>query len=361
MKRHNHLWEEVTAFENLLKACRQAQKGKRFRPNVLAFNYNLEAELLQLQQELRAKTYQPGEYRTFSIYEPKPRLISAAPYRDRVVHHALCNVIIPIFDRTFIHHSYANRVGYGTHCALRQFTEWMRSHRYILQCDIQKYFPSIDHKVLKSMLKTKIKCPKTWWLIRQIIDFSNPQQSIIEYFPGDDLLTPIERRRGLPIGNLTSQFLANCYLNSLDHFVTEQLGIKHYLRYVDDFCLFGDDMPVLADARQAIEIFLETLRLKIHPIKSQLFETKVGASFVGFRVQPMGIAFPWDVRLRVRNDNLRRSRLRLKQLRRDYKTGKISLDRIQSSSQSWFAHLDHGDTWRLQQKILERYASMISR
>jgi RNA-directed DNA polymerase len=361
MKRHNHLWEQVTAFENLLQAARKAQKGKRFRPNVLAFNYHLEEELLQLQQELRNQTYEPGEYRTFSIYEPKPRLISAAPYRDRVVHHALCHIIVPIFDRSFIHNSYANRIGYGTHRALRQFTQWMRSHRYVLQCDIQKYFPSIDHEILKSMLKMKIKCPKTWWLIRQIIDFSNPQQPVLEYFPGDNLLTPIERRRGLPIGNLTSQFFANCYLNHFDHFVTEQLGIKDYLRYVDDFCLFSNDMQVLVAARQAIEAYLETLRLKIHPIKSQLFETKIGASFVGFRVQPMGVQIPWDVRIRVRNDNLRRSRRRLNQLSQDHKAGKIGDDRIQASFQSWFAHLDHGNTWQLQQKIRERYASMISR
>jgi RNA-directed DNA polymerase len=344
MKRHNYLWDKITDFENLLKAARQAQKSKRFRENVLKFNDRLEIELLQLQRELREQIYQPGDYRTFKIYEPKPRLISAAPYRDRVVHHALCNIIVPIFDRTFIHHSYANRVGYGTHRALRQFTQWTRQYQYVLQCDIYKYFPSIDHQILKAALKRKIKCRSTWWLIERIIDRSNEQEPVIDYFPGDDLLTPILRRKGLPIGNLTSQFFANCYLSSLDYFIVETLQAKHYLRYVDDFALFSDDAQFLADARIQIETHLEGLRLKIHPIKSQLFETRIGANFVGFRVLPD--------RIRVRNDNLRRSRLRLRKLREDYQAGKISGDRIDRSLSSWMAHLAHGNTWRLRQKIL---------
>ncbi len=306
MKRYGNLSNQIIDFENLLLAARKAQKGKRFRDNVLAFNYNLEKELQQLQTELRTKTYRPGAYRTFEIKDPKPRLISAAPYRDRVVHHALCNIIIPIFENTFIFDSYANRLGFGTHRALRRFTHFARSSRYILQCDIKKYFPSIDLEILKGLIRLKIKCPDTLWLIDTIIDGSNEQESSIEYFPGDELLTPTQRRKGLPIGNLTSQFFANVYLNGLDHFVKEQLRATKYLRYVDDFALFSDDREFLADARTQIESYLTTLRLKIHPIKSQLFETSQGANFVGFRVLPD--------RIRVRNDNLRRARHRLKQL-----------------------------------------------
>ena len=165
MKRYGNLWSQITAWENLLQAARQAQKGKRFRDNVLAFNYNLERELLQLQAELQQKTYRPGTYKTFEIYEPKPRLISAAPYRDRVVHHALCNIIMPLIERSFISDTYANRSGYGTHRALRRFTQFARSSRYILQCDIRKYFPSIDHEIFKHIIRHKIKCPQTLWLI----------------------------------------------------------------------------------------------------------------------------------------------------------------------------------------------------
>lgn len=343
MKRYGNLWQQVTDFENLLRASRQAQRGKRFRSNVLDFNYHLEENLAALQQALQSQTYQPGTYRSFRIFEPKPRLISAAPYRDRVVHHTLCNVIVPIFERTFIADSYANRLGFGTHQALRRFTQFARSHRYILQCDIQKYFPSIDHAILKTILCRQIKCVKTLWLIETIIDHSNEQDPVIEYFPGDTLLTPSQRRHGLPIGNLTSQFFANCYLNGFDHFVKEQLKATSYLRYVDDFILFSDDRSFLINARQAIEEYLTTLRLKIHPIKSQLYETGMGANFVGFRVL--------SDRIRVRNDNLRRSRHRLHTLKSAYLNSEIDIQQFHQSLQSWFAHLDHADTHRLQQAI----------
>jgi RNA-directed DNA polymerase len=347
MKRYGKLWSQVVAFENLLQASRQAQQGKRYRPNVLAFNYNLDQELLRLQAELTEKTYTPGGYRTFRIRDPKSRLISAAPYRDRVVHHALCNVIVPLIDRTFIADTYANRLGYGTHRALKRFTHFARNSRYILQGDVRKYFPNLDHDLLKAALRQKIKCPETLWLIDRIIDGSNPQGEDAEYFPGDDLLTPIERRKGLPIGNLTSQFFANVYLNGFDHFVKEQLQAKQYLRYVDDFSLFSDDRSFLEDARSAIEAYLTTLRLKLHPIKSQLLETCYGASFVGFRILPD--------RIRVRSDNLRRARQRLRQLQQDYATGQVPLEHVIQRLQSWEAHLLHGDTYRLRRQIGDRW------
>lgn len=253
MKRHGNLWPRVVDFANLEAAARQAQRGKRYRENVLEFNYNLEGELLALHGELESKSYQPGPYRTFHIVEPKKRMISAAPYRDRVVHHALCNVIVPIFERTFIHDSYANRVGFGTHRALRRFTKFARANKYVLQCDLQKYFASIDHDILKKLIRRKVKCRDTLWLIDTIVDHSNKQEPAAFYFPGDDLFTPSERRRGLPIGNLTSQFFANVYLNGFDHFVKEKLSVARYVRYVDDFALFSDDREFLAEARRAIE------------------------------------------------------------------------------------------------------------
>lgn len=348
MKRHGNLYPQIIEFENLLLAARKAEKGKRFRDNVLAFNYNLEAELTQLQQELTDKIYQPGAYRTFYIKEPKTRMISAAPYKDRVVHHALCNIIIPIIEPSFISDSYANRVGYGTHRALLRYIKFARSSRYVLQCDIQKYFPSIDHEILKKLLQHKIKCQDTIWLINTIIDNSNEQLSALEYFAGDDLLTPLVRRRGLPVGNLTSQFFANIYLNNFDHFVKEKLKVRKYLRYVDDFALFSDDRGFLAEARLAVEEYLAQYRLKIHPVKSQLFETKHGANFLGFRVFPDYI--------RVRTENLRRAKRRLRKMQNDYIQGKITLEQVSQSIQSWFAHLEHGDTWRLRQQIFTSLA-----
>jgi retron-type reverse transcriptase len=347
MKRQSNLWPEIIDFENLLRSAKQAQRGKRYKENVLEFNYHLEAELEKLQTELCNHTYLPGEYNTFRIFDPKPRLISAAPYRDRVVHHALCNVIMPAIERTFIHDSYANRIGFGTHRALVRFTEFARSSRYVLQCDIRQYFPSIDHEILKTILRRKIKCVDALWLIDTIIDNSNAQEAVIHHFAGDNLLTPLERRHGLPIGNLTSQFFANVYLSRFDLFVKQQLKAKKYLRYVDDFALFGDDRAELETAREAIEVYLASLRLKLHPVKSQLFETQHGANFVGFRILPD--------RLRVRNDNLRRGRRRLQQIQHDYREGKISQNEINQKMQSWEAHLRHGDTDRLRQSIAKKW------
>lgn len=351
MKRYGFLWAEITAFENLLTAARKAEKGKRFRENVLTFNYNLEQELEKLQLELQTKTYRPGKYKTFRVMEPKPRMISAAPYRDRVVHHALCNIVMPIFEKTFISDCYANRTGFGTHRALKKFIQFTRSYQYILQCDIRKYFPSVDHEILKSIIYRKIKCPDTLWLINLLIDSSNPQELVLEHFPGDDLLTPTQHRRGLPIGNLTSQCFANIYLNGLDHFVKEQLRANCYLRYVDDFALFSNDREFLVEARQAIEEYLTTLRLKIHPIKSQLFETKRGANFVGFRVLPIGQTFPKEVYIRIRPENLKRGRCRLKRYQKQYAIGQLTFNRLSQSLQSWAAHLKHADTYHLRHQI----------
>lgn len=164
---------------------------------------------------------------------------------------------------------------------------------------------------------------------------------------------PLERRAGLPIGNLTSQFFANVYLSGFDHFVKERLHIRNYLRYVDDFLLFADDQQQLAEAKVAIAGYLQSLRLQLHPIKSQLFETCVGLNFVGFRILPKGTGFPKDVCIRVRNDNLRRSRLRLKQLQQDYATGQIDLSALVQRLQSWEAHLMHGDTHRLRRHVFD--------
>ena len=343
MKRFTNLWCQITDFANLLEAARKAQKGKRYRDNILAFNYNRESELLDLQATLLAQTYRPGAYRTFEIVEPKRRLISVAPYRDRVVHHALCNIIAPLVEPSFIYDSYANRVGKGSHRALDRFIHFSRNRRFVLQCDLQKYFPSIDHDILKAVIRRKIKCKNTLWLIDSIIDNSNEQPPAVFHFPGDDLLSPIDRRRGLPIGNLTSQFFANWYLNPFDHFVKNTLRVKNYVRYVDDFALFSDSREFLQDARQAIEENLATLRLKIHPVKSQLFETRHGANFLGFRVLPD--------RIRVRTENLRRARQRLRRLHAEYAIGKLSLKELTQSLQGWEAHLKHGDTWQLRQQI----------
>jgi retron-type reverse transcriptase len=343
MKRHRNLWQSVVTFDNILLATKKAQRSKRFRPNVLEFNYNLEIEIIRLQQELQNKTYHPSPYKVFQIIDPKPRQISAAAYRDRIVHHALCNIIVPIFEQTFISNSYANRRNFGTHKALKEFTRFAHSSQYILQCDIKKYFPSIDHEILKNSIRQKIKCPDTLWLIDLIIDHSNPQEPVFDYFPNDDLLTPLSHRKGLPLGNLTSQFFANIYLNKFDHFVKEKLKAQKYLRYVDDFAVFADDLDYLKFVKQEIQNYLVKLRLVLHPKKTKIFPIKYGANFVGFRILPN--------RISIISRNVRHIRKRLKYSLKQLKSGKITPIKLSQSIQAWKGHLQHGDTWRLQQQL----------
>jgi hypothetical protein len=245
MKTYRNLYPQVWDWDNLYLAYRKARKGKRSHVAVADFEYNLESDLVTLQAELRDKTYTPGPYTSFYIHEPKRRLISAAPFRDRVAHHALCNVIEPIFERSFIHDSYANRAGKGTHRALDRAQEYARRFPYILQCDVRQFFPSIDHAILRDLLGRKIADPDVLWLIDRVLESGEGVLSEaydMEWFPGDDLLAVL-RPRGLPIGNLTSQFClhlgrrhrwANCYLNPFDHFVKRELKCPAYVRYVDD-------------------------------------------------------------------------------------------------------------------------------
>ena len=161
MKTYNHLFEEITSFENLLLAVRRAERGKRLQASVGCFRTNVEAEVLQLQRELCGHTYTPGAYREKIIKRPKERLISAAPFRDRVVHHALCRVVMPLFERRMIYDLYSNRSGKGTHAAIRRCQEFCRSHPYVLKCDVRKFFPSMDHAVLKMMIRRTLRCRET--------------------------------------------------------------------------------------------------------------------------------------------------------------------------------------------------------
>ena len=252
------MYAQLVSWDNLYLAYRKASRGKRGRPAVAQFEYRLEDNLIQLQRELAAQTYRPGPYHSFYIHEPKRRLISAAPFRDRVVHHALCNLIEPLFERSFIAASYANRVGKGAHRALDRCQQFARRYKYVLQCDIRQFFPSIDHAILRSILARKIDDPDVTWLVDRILDSGAGVLSEaydMVYFPSDGLFAA-NRPRGLPIGNLTSQFWANCYLNPFDHFVKRELRCCKqrggYLRYVDDFPLFGDEKRALWEQREAV-------------------------------------------------------------------------------------------------------------
>ena len=239
------LFPGIASFAALEAAAQRAARGKRRKPGVAAFLAHLEPEVLRLERELLSGAWRPGRYVEIAIRDPKPRTVSAAPFRDRVVHHALCAVIEPLFERGFVFDSYANRTGKGTHRAVARYERFRNRFGHVLRCDLYRYFPAIDHAVLKADLRRRIRCERTLWLIDAVIDGSNPQEPVHLYYPGDDLFTPFERRRGLPIGNLTSQLFANVHLDGLDHYVKEVLRAPGYLRYVDDFALFHDDPAVL--------------------------------------------------------------------------------------------------------------------
>ncbi len=337
------LYPRITSFPTLLASFRKASKGKRYRPDVLAFAANLEAELFQLQHELRSFSYAPGSYRQFLVREPKPRLVSAAPFRDRVVHHALIAVIAPPLERHFLPTSYANRPGYGSHRALRRFARACREHRWILQADIRLYFPSIDHLALIAQLERRIACPHTLWLLAVILANGASGGPAIDASPDDTLLAPLERPRGLPIGNLTSQFLANLHLDALDHQLQALAGVRAHLRYVDDLALFADQPEPLRQALVVLRTRLAGLRLRLHPNKTHIHRTASGASFVGFYVI--------GGRIRLRNHSLLRIRRGLRRCAQGLAHRRLRHAQAHASALSWNAHLAHGHTVRLRRRL----------
>lgn len=348
MNRRGNLWPGLTAFSNLVQAAKNAAVGKRTRPDVASFILDLEGELFRLQRELLHGSYRPGLYRSFLVRDPKPRFISAAPFRDRVVHHALTQVLEPVFEKRFSKDSFACREGFGTHRALARARTGVRRCPYVLKCDITKYFASIDHAILKGILARTIKCTPTLNLAARIIDGSNPQEEVIAYFPGDSLFTPWERRRGLPLGNQTSQFFANVYLNPLDQLINRELKPPVYVRYVDDFLLFGFSKAELQEVHVHIRDSLSGLRLQLHPGKSRIYRTADGVTFLGWRL------FPHQTRLD--RGNIVRFRRRMRGLQNEYARGKAELADIRQRVRAWIAHADHGNTWRLRQKLLGQFA-----
>jgi RNA-directed DNA polymerase len=334
----------------LYAAYRAARKGKRDKAQVYRFEFDAESELVRLQDELVSQTYQPGPYTNFRLNDRKRRLISAAPFRDRVVHHALCNVIEPIWENKFIYDSRrraANRVGKGTHRALDRAQQFSRRYRFVLQGDIVQCFPSIDHAILRSLLARSIADPQTLWLIDRIlaggahIHVGGYQ---MQWFDGDDLFA-VNRPRGLPIGNLTSQFWANVYLNEVDQFVKRELGCAAYLRYVDDVLLFAHDKPQLWEWKQRLVEFLQPRRLRMHPRKSVVYPVEDGIPFLGWRIYPTH-------RL-LKRENVRDFVRRFRGQIGAFQRGEISFADLTTSTRAWIAHAEHGDTYRLRERLFQ--------
>ena len=342
-RRTGNLWETLVSFKNLHLAARKALKGKRNRPEPCEFHHNLETSLFLLQRKLQEDAWRPGPGHSFWIREPKRRCITAASFLDRVVHHALIQAIEPVFERRFIHHSYACRTGKGQHQALAAFTRWARGTETILKLDLRKYFPSIDHLVLKEVIGRCLKDQKVLTLCDRIIDGAEGGEEITVHVPGDDLFTPLARRRGLPIGNLTSQFFGNVVLDPVDHFVTDKLGVRRYLRYADDLVICHSDKSYLSDLRAKIRTRLHESRLILNDGKSRVRRLREGVEFLGFVVLPD--------RIRLNQRALRCQRRRLRALQKLYREGALSWDEVKASLQAWNAHAAHGDCWRLREDV----------
>ncbi len=340
------MFSSIIEWDNLWLAYHKAAKGKRGKASTARFEYRVADRLLQLQNELRSHTYKPGAYTHFVIHEPKRRKISAAPFRDRVVHHALCNIIEPLFEQRFIADSYANRVGKGTHRAVDRLQQFARRYRYVLRMDIVQHFASIDHRILRQSITRVVKDKETLWLVDVILASGAgvlADEYDMVYFPGDDLLAAV-RPRGLPIGNLTSQFWSNVYLNRLDWFVIHALKCPAYLRYVDDFALFANSKKQLWQWKQAIVRFLQILRLTVHANEAQVQMVEAGIRWLGF------VVYPNHRRLKKHNVINFRRRL-LRNLDR-YWSGQITFAAFDASVQGWINHVRHADTWGLRTKVL---------
>ena len=334
MGHHLHtMFDQLTSWPNLLLAFRKAAKGKRGKPAAAAFEYRLEDNLLQLQRELRRQTYQPGGYASFMIHDPKRRLISAAPFRDRVVHHALCNLIEPLFERSFIDDSYANRVGKGHPPRLRSLPAVRTAVSLCPANGRAPFFPSIDHAILLQILERKLRDPGVQRLCRQILASGAgvlDEAYDMVYFPGDDLLAAL-RPRGLPIGNLTSQFWANVYLNPIDHFIKRELRCKGYVRYVDDLLLFHDDSKgALWDWKEQLSRRMATQRLTLHPGSHPRPVTE-GIPFLGFVIYPE--------RRRLKRRKAIYYRRRFRRLKEAYMKREIELEDMSASVRGWANHV----------------------
>ena len=341
MKTYKNLYQKLYSYKNLEKAFKKASKSKNSLPYVIEFRLNLKENLLQLQKELKNEIYYPHKLTKFTIKDPKTRLIRKSIFRDRVIHHAIVNILEPIYDPIFIADSYANRLGKGTIGAILKCDKFKRkvskngqilSHAvtnnmikgYVLKADIKKFFDSVDQNKLIEIFKRKIKDDKLIWLITKILkNFDH-------------------KRIGMPLGNMTSQFFANVYLNELDYFVKHKLKAKYYIRYVDDFVILHSSKQQLRIWEKEIEIFLkESLKLEIHPDKSKIINLSKGIDFVGFR------NFYYYKLLRKRN--MRKVSYNVKQ----FKKGELDEEKFKKSLEGWRAYAKWANSYNFYKELSE--------
>lgn len=324
LKRHGNLWDKITDPENIYLAYRAARKSKGDRHCVKEFERNLDANLAAIRQSLINKTFSTAPYTVKEIHEPKRRMIYILPFApDRIVQHALMRVVEPIWDKLMISTSYACRKGMGIHAASRQTMEFVRNNEWVLQCDISKFYPSIRHDVVFDIVQRKIKCPDTLWLLK-------------------DIIYSIDGGVNVPIGNYTSQWLGNLYLNELDMLLKHEYRVKNYVRYCDDFILFDNDKGRLKHLAGAITDFCQN-RLGMKLSCCDLYPVRHGVDFVGYR------HFRGYVLLR--KSTAKRMKKRLKSLPWLYKHKRINVDQYRSSIASFGGWLKWANTHNLQISI----------
>jgi RNA-directed DNA polymerase len=327
------LYDKICTFENIYNAYTKARRGKRHTDEVLEFEYNLEANLHNIQDELINQTYTTGKYRRFKVFEPKEREIAALPFKDRIVQHAIYKILMPIYEARFIHQSYACRENKGTHAGADQAERMMRivqrnhGQVYALKADIAKYFYSVDHKVLKEQLKRHIQCKKTINLLEDIIDSTNSTA-------------------GIPIGNLTSQLFANLYLHDIDMYIKSTLKEKYYTRYMDDFVVIHHDKRHLQEILVKIKEYLTTNLKLTTNAKTQIFEvvsTSRSLDFLGYKI--------WTTHRNIRKSSAKRMTRQLKIFRKQPKT-RETFAKQRASVRSWLAHCKKANSKRIVSRIL---------
>jgi RNA-directed DNA polymerase len=341
MKSYKNLYLKIYDLKNLILAYKKARKGKTKKHYVIEFEKDLAYNLKILHDELKNQTYKPKPLKKFILRDPKTRKISKSDFRDRIVHHALIRIIEPLFDKIFIYDSCANRIGKGNlfatnrfYCFMRKVSRngklngWFNNNQikgYCFKADIKHYFQEIDQEILLKIIKRKIKCKKTLYLITRIIkNFDN-------------------KTKGMPLGNLTSQFFANVYLNELDQFVKHNLNIKFYIRYVDDFVILHPSKLQLIEWKQKVNRFLnEALRVELHSEKSKIVSLSRGIDLVGFR------NFYHFKILRKRNIKNMFSKVT------EYKESIVSKESLLDSFQGWSAYAKWANTFRLRKEISKK-------
>lgn len=358
------MFEQICDLEHLFISHKLAQLDNRYKRKICAFTYSLEENLFRLRFELLRGFYHPRPYTYFTLHDPKTRAIAAPDIRDRVVQHALVSVIQPLFEKQFIHDSYACRTGKGTHFAAARLKKFLMASRsrygkdvpiYVLQCDIRKFFQSMSWDTLLIIISKTVICHKTMDLIKTIITTHQPQiitksppTSQLSLFCQKDTLSNLSisttTRTGLPIGNLTSQLFANIYLNELDHFVKDRLREKYYARYMDDFLIIDPDKEHLKILRKQIGQFLQDkLQLSLHPKKLTIKNVSTGVPFVGYRI--------FYDHILVRGVTLKRIERNYRSKLKQVKRGTLDSQKLAETKASILGHLKHADTWGLQKKI----------